>query len=69
MTAHRVNYNNKVGFGIPIENGMWKVRFTRNEVMRIHESKLTIFSKHPVSNTYMDKHELDDKAAKRIFQL
>ena len=70
MTAHRVNYDNRVGFGIELENGMWKVRFAKGELRLIHKNNLTIFSKQPVRHhTYMDTRVLDTNTARRLFKL
>ena len=55
MTAHRINYNNRVGFGIKLTNGMWKCRFTGGEVRILHKNNITIFSEHPDAHSYMDK--------------
>ena len=69
MTAHRINYENRVGFAIPLQNGMWKCRFTRGELRILHKSKLTIFSEHPNGHSYMDTRELSDSTVKELFNL
>ena len=69
MTAYRINYNNRVGFAIPLQNGMWKCRFTRGEIRIIHKNKLTVFSEHPDAHSYMDKRELSYATAKKLFDL
>ena len=69
MTAHRINYDNRVGFGIKLDNGMWKCRFAGGEVRILHKNNITIFSEHPDAHSYMDKRELSSATAKKLFNL
>ena len=69
MTAHRINHNNRVGFGIKLNNDMWKCRFAGGEVRLIHKNNLTIFSERPDAHSYMDKRDLSYATAKKLFNL